>query len=214
MSKGRDTLSHIDGTHYELWVPKTLGIKGEGTKPQEFDTSKVAPVLDMGQGGFAYDGQAQAAGGAAALIAGVDEYYYHTGVSCLFGAGGSPQNAPKNESPFHARILRSLIDITVTQASAPTMSGRYIEYRFGVKDDGGSYHWLEAGHWFGSSQIQHYFAEIDETIIVLPGFEFVAFVRFQPDWSGGAGPAVFPAGTIVGVTVQYYKKPFGGQLPI
>lgn len=215
MSKGRDTLSHIDGTHYELWVPATLGIKGEGTKPQQFDTSKVSPVLDMGQGGFAYEEEAGIISDASIVLAGLSGYNYAPGVSCCFGPGATPGSAPANERPNHARINRAMIEVVIANmASAALLSGRYMEYYFGLRNDAGAQLWLEAGHLYGSSQLQRYYAEIDETILVHPGHEFEMRIALQVDWSGGAGPATFPAGTVANFYTQSYKKPLGGQLPI
>ena len=206
--------SHIDSTKFELWVPNALGLKGVPTKPQRWDTEKVIPTLDMGQGGFSNEYSQETTFWASVSIAGQTQIQINPGPSCKFATGLTPAFEPRNESPFHARVTRCLVAVYFDQAGATALDGRYYRVSLGSSNDNGNNIWLESSNERVDDKIERYHQELDETMIVQPGNEFAVEIELQADWSGGAGPAVFPANTEAFVFLQWYKKPLGGQLPI
>lgn len=212
MTKGRDTLSHIDGTQYELWMPGALGIKGHTTKPQELDTSKVVPVVDVTQGGFANESDQSNVTNLNVSLAGVTSLLTHPGISCRFSTGGGPANAAANESPFHARVTRASANVFFTAAGLAGLANRYMLIQFGLTLDSGAQMWLFQRLHFLWDKTAEYEANLDG-MLINPGSEFVVRAYLLPAYNGGAGGATFPAGTTISIWTQSYKKPLGGQLP-
>lgn len=214
MGEHNETLTHIDSTRMDVWLPNLLGVKGYATKPQKWDISKAIGVVDLGQGGFSNESVQEVTDIAALDLSGNPSRLIHPGFSCRYGAGGGPGNAPKNEGPFHGRVTRAEVRLTLNSAAASTLDGRWFRLAIGLTDDAGNQLYLQSSMFQIDNERLDYSMVVDKSIIVMPATELVIAGFLQVDLSGGMGSPNCPPSTLLSGTYQGYKKPLGGRLPL
>jgi len=198
----------------EGWLSNLLGIKGEATKPQEWDTSKCVPVVDLGQGGFSNeDSQYIVDSGSLSIGAPASYRLYHPGVSCRHSSGGTPGNAPANNTVYHARVLRASIQLYFDEAGVAARTDRFVRFQFGLTGDTGLQIWLQAEVQPLNDLYGYYHANM-YSMIVPDGYEFAMRVELLASYGAGEGLDECPANTTALFTCQAIKKPLGGQLPL
>jgi hypothetical protein len=191
------------------WIPETLDIKGIKAKPQLFDSEKVVPVLDLGQGGFAAERVAEQALSIGGALAG------SINVTKSITEALDCQRAT-NRRDVMARVMGLTIEVSWNQAGATAFNGRVMHVKLGLDPDAGSTLWVARYNGFCNTvQSKQFFNPLELWDGIVPaGYRLEVEFNCTADWSGGGGAASWPAGTNYAISLYGVKKLRGGQLPI